>query len=277
MTFAGPPLVSQELPPYLPSAPVPVSAQEPLGEDIQPTPSVMASPGPTSLIFCPGEFPTNFMVPDCRFRQHQRWEGFVTSSVSDQAVLGSLAGSLGGQIVQSPAEWPRTWHFYGYRLAASYSGGFARGIVEFSVGSIVQSDPRHVRCSEDPLLLKHYRSLSETERGRENNAQTHAIQHCSGFLGQLVFRPGHVFIDALSARHSNIDGTGMRLPAIERLTGIYADAYASYPWQPAVENNFGAVSRRAGLNFLFTFLGSVWNEYGPTITSRLSRTPTRAY
>jgi hypothetical protein len=270
---AAVPLRSQDLPPGLPMAPEPAPTQASIGLVPQAAP-IMASPGPTGLIFCPGEFPTNFMVPDCRFRQHQRWENFVTSSVSDQAVLGSLVGSLGGQIIESPAEWPRTWHFYGYRLAASYSGGLARGIVEFSIGSAAQSDPRHVRCSEGPLLLKHYSLLSAEH---PENGQAQAIHHCSGISGQLVFRPTHVLIDAFSVRHSNIDGTGRRLPAVERLAGIYADAYASYPWQPGVENNFAAVSRRAGWNFLFTFLGSVWNEYGPTITARMGRTPTRAY
>lgn len=239
------------------------SSQDALPEAPAPTYQANSSPGPAVVSFCPGEFPSNILVKDCSFDQHRRWDNFVISSLSDQAILGSVAGALGSQIIKSPAEWPRTWTYYGYRLGASYSGGAARGIVEFTIGSVANSDPRHVRCIEDPLSFKHY--------------GPNLAEHCTGVKGQLLFRPLHVFTDAFSVRHSQKSGEGSRYPAVERLAGIYADAYASYPWQPQVENRFPAVSRRAGWNFFYTFLGSVWNEYGQTLTARFGRTPERPY
>lgn len=235
----------------LPEAPAPFVAQK------------NGTPNLAVVIVCPGEFPTNLTVKDCTFSQRNRWDSFVINSLSDQAILGSIAGALSSQVVKSPAEWPRTWNYYGYRLGASYGGGVARGVVEFSIGSITKSDPRHVRCEEDPLSFKHYGS--------------DLPEHCTGLKGQLVVRPVHVFTDAFTVRRSKKNGDGFRYPALERLAGIYADAYASNPWQPQVENNFAAVSRRAGSNFLFTFLGCFWNEYGPDITARFSRTSTRTY
>jgi hypothetical protein len=102
-------------------------------------------------------------------------------------------------------------------------------------------------------------------------------KHCYGLQGQAFYRPLHVFTDAFTVRHSQPDGKGSRYPAIERYVGVYGMAYASYPWQPQAENNFAAVSRRAGLNYLFTFLGSAWTEYGPSITARFHRTTTQVY
>jgi hypothetical protein len=211
---------------------------------------------------CPGEFPTNLLVLDCSFTPQKRLDNFLVSSVTDQAVLSSVVGALSSQIVRSPAEWPETWHYYGYRLAASYAGGLARGTVEYTIGTIAHSDPRHVSCSEDPLLAK---AVSQDLR---------KATHCQGTRGQLLDRPLHVFTDAFTVRHSDPAGTGFRYPALERVAGVYAASYASYPWQPGVENTFPAVSRRAGLAYLFTFVGSVWHEYGPSITSRFQHTQT---
>jgi hypothetical protein len=227
---------------------------------------VATSAGPAPQLVCPGEFPTNVLIINCKYKPSDRWNNFIINSVSDQAMLSSIVGSLGSQLVRSPAEWPETWKYYGYRLGASYGGGIARGTVELAIGSALHSDPRHVRCEEDPLLI------SSSVKNRKHDID---YGHCHGFKGQAFYRPLHVFTDALTVRKSQADGAGFRFPAIERYAGVYAASYASYPWQPREENTFGAVSRRAGLAYLITFVGSAWNEYGPSISAKFNRTPTR--
>jgi hypothetical protein len=240
-------------------------------------------PAPPSLVVkdyeftCPGSFPSDLTVVNCRYQVRQRLEQFLTTGITDQAMLESVTGSLFTQLLKTPGEWPRTWKYYGYRVGASYAQSVGNASAQFIVGAILQDDPRHVSCSSDPLLF-HSESTADKP-----------------FTCSKWHRFGHALLDSVSVRHSN-SGTltpqtqvdlGLalsiedarkkykshyhRLPALSRLVGAYAGAYAQYPWEPGHSNKFGAVSQRAALSFAPTFLGSFYTEYGTSIFSRLKR------
>jgi hypothetical protein len=223
---------------------------------------------PPETLLCPGGFPTDLTVVNCRYTGQQRREQFMTTSVTDGAMLGSIFGALFSQGIGSPSEWPRTWQYYGDRLGASYTSSLGRGTAEYLVGALVRDDPRHIKCADDASPLFRRKRMENGEFA------------CSG--GQ---RFAHFLLDTVTVRKST---PGVRLlpgeppeqqpgykdltrrhPAWARLAGVFAGAVAQYPWEPHAENTFGAISQRAGISFGQTFLGSFYKEYGiPFIKAR---------
>jgi hypothetical protein len=224
-------------------------------------PPVASQPRPPETLLCPGGFPTDLTVLDCRYTRQQRLQQFVTTSVTDQAMLTSIFGSLFTQGLGTPNEWPRTWKYYGYRLGASYTSSVGRGTAEYIVGRIAHDDPRHIKCSDDASPLFRRNRLANGDFSCTN--------------GQ---RFGHFLLDTVTVRASTkgvapqdaddpekLKAITRRYPAWARLAGVFAGALAQYPWEPHAENTFGAISQRAGISFGQTFLGSFFTEYGSSI------------
>jgi len=224
---------------------------------------------------CPGSFPSDLSVVNCRYLSRDRFQQFITTGLTDQAMLESVTGSLFTQWLKTPGEWPRTWKYYGYRVGASYTQSVGNASAQFIVGAIIHDDPRHVSCDSDPLLF-------------HNDPTTE--KPCSRW-----HRFGHALFDSITVRNSDpgflmkqdlsdplavsnrkdereqLKKQYHRFPAFSRLAGAYAGAYAQYPWEPGNSNKFGAVSQRAALSFAPTFLGSFYTEYGVSLFSRLKR------
>jgi hypothetical protein len=235
----------------------------------QPVPSAIAGPAGTkpSQLNCPGSFPTDLTILNCRYTNQMRVVQFVTTGFTDEAISLSITGSIFTQLIRSPSEWPETWKYYGYRVGSSYTGSVGRASAEYLVGSMLRDDPRHVRCSDDPIL---YGQQSTAARPFSCNA------------GRRI---AHALIDSVTVRRSlsgdpNSVGTTKpgkfrhdfgRLPAFSRLVGVYAGAYAQYPWEPRDANTFGAISQRAALSFGSTFLGSFCTEFGSSFFSLFSK------
>ncbi len=235
--------------------------------------AVQAAPPANSVndyeFTCPGSFPSDLKVVNCEYTTWQRLHDFVSNGLTDKALLLSMTGSVFTTAIRTPAEWPGTWKYYGYRVGASYTQSAGNSAAQLIVGGLIHDDPRHVACDHDPLLF-----------GILNAEQILAF-HCS---------PGrrlrHAFLDSVTMRLSyagqlppensykavaTYKHVYRRLPAISRLVGSYAGAYAQYPWEPRKANTFGAVSQRAALSFAPAFLGSFWTEYSSSLFSYLKR------
>jgi len=223
---------------------------------------------------CPGSFPSDLTLLNCRYTGRQRLDQFLTTGVTDEAMAQSIFGSIFTQYAtHSPGEWPQDWTHYGYRVGTSYAGSVGRASAELIVGFILHDDPRHIKCSDDPQLFG-ARSSSDTpfactKRQRFFHALLDSITVRPSSPGEIVhLQPGGPQFDEKSFRHSY-----RRLPALDRLVGVYAAGYAQYPWQPRSANTFGAISQRAALSFGTTFLGSFYTEYGSAIFSKRKKKP----
>lgn len=231
-------------------------------QDSLPTRQTSTVLKPGDLV-CPGGFPTDLTVMNCSYTEDLRLKQWVTSSISDQAMLGAAVYGLGAQIIQSPSEWKRTWEGYGDRIGVRYTQAAARGTAEFLVGNLLHDDPRHRSYKDAPLT--HYGTK---------------ITSCNanGFVittypppSHLVWRRiGHAFVDSVTVLRSNPCGIGARMPAIDRMVGIAASAYAGYAWYPRSENTIDKVAQRAAGAYGSTLAGSFYTEFSPEISIGLS-------
>lgn len=213
---------------------------------------------------CPGGFPTDLTNYDCSYTKQLRLSQWITTSFTDEAMLQSIASAtFFGQTIPSPSEWGRTWNNYGLRIGANYTGATARGTTEFVIGALIKDDPRHIRYIDDPRTHYGTKLLGCST----NHLDLVTYQPPSG---SLVFRRiGHAFLDSVTVRHSNVCGNGAVLPAVDRLGGIWAAAYASSGWYPSQENTLPNVAQRAGISYGITLGGSFYNEFSQEITSML--------
>lgn len=226
---------------------------------------------------CPGSFPSDLTVVNCKYLFRQRLQQFFSTGVTDQAILLSIMGSLFTQAIPTPSEWPRTWKYYGYRVRASYTQSFGNATAQLIVGAAFREDPRHVQCNRDPLLFGRDSSgdkpFSCTKKQRFTHALLDSITVRRSYSGKLTPQ----FQEALGKAPNDRSARSVyrsgykRIPALSRLVGAYAGAYAQYPWEPGSANKFGAVSERAALSFAPTFLGSFFTEYGSSILSHLKK------
>ena len=211
---------------------------------------------------CPGSFPSDLTVVNCSYSARERLKQFVTTGITDQAMVLSATGSLFTQALKTPGEWPRTWKYYGYRVGASYTQSVGSATAQLIVGAALKDDPRHVPCERDPLF---YRVASPCTNMRRF---THAL------LDSITVRKSTAGLSPTvkgEDLQTKLKSTYRRMPAISRLVGVYAGAYAQYPWEPGSANKFGAISQRAALSFAPTFLGSFYTEYGSSLFSLLKK------
>jgi hypothetical protein len=193
---------------------------------------------------------------------------FLTNGVTDQAMLKSVFGSIFTQYVfHSPGEWPKDWTHYGYRVGSSYLGSAGRSGAEFIMGTILHDDPRHIKCSDDPRLFASEHPSPSMLNSDKPFACTNAQRFFHALLDTVTVRhsPARPRIsdpDFYAGNNPTSRWSYHRLPALDRLVGVYAAAYVVYPWQPGHSNTFGAISQRAGLSFGGTFFGSFFTEYG---------------
>jgi hypothetical protein len=217
--------------------------QAPAAVPAAPPPSSGATPATPSLA-CPGSFPTDFTVLNCRYTTHQRVLQLFTTGITDQAMAQSIFGPIFTQFPSSPLT---SFDDYGYRVGTSYTGSVGRATAEFLVGAVLHTDPRHVSCASDPRMFR--RLPAGTGKSGE-------------FRCTNLQRFGHFLIDSVTVRISSSDGNQHRIPAIERAVGIYGGAYAQYPLEPRSQNSFVAITQRSLFSFGTTFFGSFYTEYG---------------
>jgi len=208
---------------------------------------------------CPGGYPTDLGVASCSYTPHMRFEQWIQSSTTDEAMLGALIFGAVAQAEPDPGEWDRSWKHYGARVGARYTQSFARGTTEYMVGAIFHEDPRHISYAEDPHLV-----YQQQLRQRLNVFDPN-IKPAGSFGG----RTWHVVVDTVTVRVSQADGDGRRTPATGRFLGIIAGAFAGYPWYPGPENTPWKITERGAGAFGTTALGSTWHEFSPDITHLL--------
>jgi hypothetical protein len=245
---------------------------------------------PTSdyLFTCPGGFPSDLTVINCRYTNRMRATQFVTTGLTDQAMVLSLTGSLFTSAIRSPPEWPGTFHYYWLRVGASYSQSVGSAAAQLTIGSAIKDDPRHVTCDRDPLMYARDSSDFQTFRCTKKQRFWHAlvdsvtVRHSRpglwpimGPSGVVAYSKSNVLSLANEADQSataeDFRREYGRMPALDRLVGAYAGAYSQYPWEPGPANKFGAISQRAALSFAPTFLGSFWQEYSSSLISAFKR------
>jgi hypothetical protein len=225
--------------------------------------AIPINPAPETFQVCPGAFPTDLTSTDCRYTIKERALGYVSGSITDQAVLGAVVFGLGAQIIQSPSEWKRTWDGYGRRVGARYTQAVGKGTSEFLVGWALQDDPRFLAYRNDPAVIKRRRQAVEDSQNLPSWQDPLTNDGWQRF--------GHAWWDVITVRRSSIDGNGRRIPALSRFAGEFGGAYAGYPWYPAAENTFPQVGERAAGAFGTAALSSFYTEYKPEITTLLDR------
>jgi hypothetical protein len=211
-----------------------------------PPPSTDGGPPPPTLA-CPGSFPTDLTVLNCRYTTHQRVVQLFTTGVTDQAMFQSILGPIFTQIPDKPFT---SANDYGYRVGTSYTGSVGRATTEFLVGAVLHTDPRHVSCASDP---RNFRSLPD-------DVVKSGTFRCTNWQ-----RVGHFLLDSVTVRISRPSGIQPRIPAIDRAAGIYGGAYAQYPLEARSQNSFGAITQRSLFSFGTTFLGSFYTEFGTSL------------
>jgi hypothetical protein len=215
-------------------------------------------------LVCPGSFPTDLTVTNCEYTAGLRVHQWITTSFTDESMLGAIVYGTGAEIIRSPSEWARTWQGLGQRIGVRYTQAAARGSAEYIMGNILQDDPRHLSYKNDPHTHYGMKVVSCNAEGIETKwygAPAHLV----------LLRIGHPFLDAATVLHSSPCGNGRRLPALDRLVGVWAGAYAGNPWYPQSQNTLSNVGQRAGMAYASTLLGSFYTEFSPEITRGITR------
>ncbi len=223
--------------------------------------SIPLNPAPPAIRVCPGAFPTDLTSNDCRYKVKDRALDYVSGSITDQAVLGAVVFGLGAQIIQSPADWKRTWDGYGHRVGSRYTQAVGKGTAQFLVGWALRDDPRFLAYRDDPGVIKRRRQAVEDSQSAAAASQPLTRDGWQRF--------GHAWWDVVTVRRSSQNGDGRRIPALSRFAGEFGGAYAGYPWYHAPENSFSQVGQRAAGAFGTAVLSSFYTEYKPEIAMLL--------
>src|SRR5437016_8193221 len=133
-------------------------------------------------ITCPGEPPGNLESLDCNFTQRQRLTQFVAGSLTDQALVGATFFGAIAHFRGEPPEWKQDWNGLGYRVGSRYAQNLTKGLTTYTIGFVMQTDPRHVSYVNDP--------------GTKLGPQAPGVWP----------RVGHAFVDWLTVRRSSADG-----------------------------------------------------------------------
>ncbi|HEV2200498.1 MAG TPA: hypothetical protein VGR73_11815 [Bryobacteraceae bacterium] len=188
---------------------------------------------------CPGDPAGNLASIDCNFTPSQRWEQFVTGSVTDQALLGATFFGSIAQLMDDPAEWKKDWTGLGERIGARYAQNFAKGLTEYTFSAMLYTDPRHVSYANDPRIANHKRGVKP--------------------------RIGHAFMDFLSVRRSSPSGDGRALPNVPLFAGAAASGFVGYAWYPDRLATPQQAAQRASFSLGTALAASFYNEFQPEV------------
>jgi hypothetical protein len=204
---------------------------------------------------CPGDPAGNLASVDCSFTLTLRFQNLVTSSISDQAMLGSVFYGTIAHVMNDPHEWGRGWAGFGDRVGSRYGQNLGKGIVEFSFGAALKIDPRHVSYASDPLIQP-----------------AAAGQGCVGAPAPGTVVPatvrrriGHAFMDFLTVRRSSEDGCGHRLPNIPLFAGSAAGAFVGDLWYPPSARTPEEIGLRAAGSLATALGSSFYTEFSPEL------------
>jgi hypothetical protein len=170
-----------------------------------------------------------------------RAEGFVSSSLTDQAALGALFFGFIAQWQNSPREWHRDWTGFGDRVGSRYAQNMAKGLAELTFGSLLRDDPRHISYASDPRIC--------------------ASQRKTG----ISPRVGHAFMDFFTVRRSSKKGTGRRIPNISLFAGAAASGFVGNAWYPPSQATAGQAVIRASYSLGTALFSSFYTEFKPEV------------
>jgi hypothetical protein len=188
---------------------------------------------------CPGDPPGNLAAFDCNFTKMMRLEHLITSSVTDQAMLGALFTGAFAHLRNDPEEWSQSWNGLGRRVLSRYERKFLGGVTEYSLGALMKTDPRHVTYAADPLIANR--------------------------RGGTRARIGHAFMDWATVRRSSKSATGARLPNVPLFAGALANGFSGRYWYPPREATTSRSLRRALGPLETALVGSFYAEFGPEV------------
>jgi len=193
-------------------AQIPVTAQ-----DVREIPKILE----VRRTSCPGDEPGALGSYDCNFTMKARTEQFVSSSLTDQALLGATFFGTVAQIRHDPEEWKQDWGGFGYRVGSRYAQNLTKGLTQFTFGMILKTDPRHLSYINDPGRIP--------DRDCAKDQPTSTGQDRAPKVGPRI---GHAFLDWATARQSSLCGGGRRLPNIPMFAGAAASGFIGNLWYP---------------------------------------------
>jgi hypothetical protein len=197
---------------------------------------------------CPGDVPANLGSFDCSFTMSQRLEQFVAGSLTDQALLSATFFGAIAHAQHDPGAWKQDWGGLAYRVGSRYGQTVAKGLAEFTAGSIIRADPRHTTYESDP-------GVNQTKCASQPvNCRIH-----------LSSRISHVFVDWLTVRQSSATGNGKRWPNLPLFAGAAASGFIGNAWYPDPQSTPGQAGIRAAYSLGTALGGSFYAEFSPEI------------
>jgi len=218
------------------------------------------SGGPDPRRTCPGDPAGNLASTDCSYTQKLRVESLLTSSITDEAMLGSVFYGTIAHVMNDPHEWGRGWTGFGDRVGTRYGQNLGKGLVEFTFGEIMKTDPRHISFINDPRIQPPApgqpacTGTSTLDKDNNNKAAP-----------TVPRRIGHAFMDFLTVRRSSVDGCGSRIFNAQVFAGSAASALVGDLWYPRSARSEQEISLRAAGSLATALGASFYTEFSPDV------------
>jgi hypothetical protein len=266
------PVLAAFIPPP-PETASPISVPEPQAIPLaipQPPPSQSAQDW-TQERQCPGGFPSDLTRLNCLYPQRQRTIDWVTSSLTDEAMLNSAGAALGAfMFADSPTTWPRTGLGYLRDWRASYLSGMANGTTQYLLNSAFNLNPEHVSCRTG-WFIRHESLPTLGPDDPDNPAdQSNPLQEALDHDCTVPWRIFHVILDTVATRKSTPMGRAILSWPSPRLVGAFAGAFAESPWEPQADNSTQEIFTRAGESLIVPAIGALFNEF-PSLLQTLTK------
>jgi hypothetical protein len=268
----APPVLAASIPPPSDTA-SPISAPEP-----QAIPLAIPQPPPQPSAInwmleyqCPGGFPSDLTRLNCLYTQRQRSIDWVTSSLTDEAMLNSAGAALGAfMFADSPTTWPRTGLGYLRDWRASYLSGMANGTTQYLLNSAFNFDPEHVSCRTGYFIRHESLQTLDPDDPDAPVDQSSLLQKALDHDCTVPWRIFHVILDTVATRKSTPMGRAILSWPSPRIVGAFAGAFAESPWEPPADNSTQEILTRAGESLIVPAIGALFNEY-PSLLQAITK------
>ncbi len=211
---------------------------------------------------CPGGFPSDLTRLNCRYTQRQRTLDWVSTSLTDQAMLTSaLAGITAFVNASPPTTWPRTTLGYLRNWRASYFSGMANGTTQYLLNTVADFNPQHVSCRTGAFISNEPDTLTLPSDPQKAIGLAGGMESKINHACTWDKRIEHVVLDTVATRRSTLDGRARLVWPSPRLAGAFAGAYGESPWEPSAGNSTQAIFTRAGESLIVPAIGALFTEY----------------
>ena len=163
-----------------------------------------------------------------------RLNWFVQSTVGPASLAGGVVSGAFGTALSMPKEYGPHWEGFGKRYGMRLTGISTGNAIEAGLGALWDENPRYVRLGHGSVLARIASSLKMT----------------------------------IAAQRSNKDEL---MPAYARYVAIVGNNFLSNTWRARSEANARHAGFRIGLGFAGRAASNAFEEFWPSIRSRLRK------